>query len=170
MKFEITHTFDADVETVLAAMYDPALHEFLTKEMTTINEIEQLETHDQGARVQRRVRYMPKPLIQKIGPKEIPPRWMEWVEESTLDRSAQTVSFKNKPTTQKIANLLVNEGTMQFRAKGAKTERVLKGELNVKVFLLGKIAEKFIYNQAARILDEEARALNKFIQTRAVSA
>ncbi|MCA9521632.1 MAG: DUF2505 family protein [Myxococcales bacterium] len=166
MKFEITHTFDADVETVLTAMYDPALHEFLTKEMTTINEIEQLEKNDEGSRVVRRVRYMPKPLIQKIGPKEIPPRWMEWVEESTLDRGAKTVTFQNRPTTQKIANLLVNQGTMQFRSKGAKTERVLKGELKVKVFLLGKIAEKFIYNQASRILEEEARALNKFIQSR----
>ena len=121
---------------------------------------------DEGSRVVRRVRYMPKPLIQKIGPKEIPPRWMEWVEESTLDRGAKTVTFQNRPTTQKIANLLVNQGTMQFRSKGAKTERVLKGELKVKVFLLGKIAEKFIYNQASRILEEEARALNKFIQSR----
>ena len=50
-----------------------------------------------------------------------------------------------------------------FRDVGGKTERTISGELEIKVFLLGKIAEKLIYVEAEKILNQEAAALASFI-------
>lgn len=163
MKFEISHTFDADMKTVIAAMFNDDLPAFLQQNMNTIIEIEPQSKETVGQTIRRRVRYLPQPLIKKIGPKEVPPRWMEWVEESEFDAASNRLSFTNRPSTQKIANLLINRGTMTFRESGGRTTRTVQGELTVKVFLLGKIAEKFIFKQAGAILDDEAAALKKFI-------
>jgi hypothetical protein len=164
MKFEVSHTFDADIDAVEKAIFDPALPAFLLKEMKLVTIIEPLDRQEDASSIRRKTKYQPVPLIKKIGPKEVPPHWMAWIEESTYDRRARRMDFVNIPTTEKIRNLLENKGSLTLTAAGpGKTKRTMNGELKVKVFLLGKIAEGMIYKQAAQILDEEAAALRKFI-------
>ncbi|HJZ85311.1 MAG TPA: DUF2505 family protein [Polyangia bacterium] len=167
MRFELKHTFDAPIDAVLAAMFDPGLFDHLKKNMSTIHDIQPIErTEDEGT-IRRRTRYTPVPLIKRVGPKQVPPGAMAFIEDSRLDKRARRLEFENIPDLATLRKLLVNKGTISFRdLGGGRTERTVAGELTVKVFLLGKIAERLIYGEAEKILNEEARALAGFLTVR----
>lgn len=164
MRFEIRHRFDAPPERVEAAMFSPDLPLFLATHMTTARAIEPLERREERGRIVRRVKYVPAPLISSIGPKKIDPAWMAWVEESTYDPATRRMEFRNVPVVGRVRELLENRGTLELRASGCGTERVVSGELKVKVFLLGRIAESIIHSTAAKMLDDEARALAAYLR------
>jgi hypothetical protein len=166
MKFELKHTFDAPVDAVITAMFDPAVFEHLKQNMTTIKDIQPIERTEDAGTIRRRTRYTPVPLIKKVGPKQVPPAALAFIEDSRFDKGARRLEFDNIPDQSTLRKLLVNRGTITFRDLGGRTERTVAGELAVKVFLLGKIAERIIYGEAEKILNEEARALASFITAR----
>jgi hypothetical protein len=167
MKFEIVHTFDGDPDKVAQAMFSADLAANISKEVPSIEGIEPISREEDEKQIRRKNKYRPVPVIRKVGTKEVKPEWMHWIEESTYDKKTRTAQFKNVPTTRKIAELMDNYGTMTLEsAPGGKTKRTIKGELKIKVFMLGAIAERLIYPHAEKILNEEAAALNKFIATR----
>lgn len=159
MKYKFEHEFPGDMKTVLEAMFAQGVTETLAPEMTTLIEAETKSWSRSGDRVTRKVRYLPVPKIKSVGPKTVEPKWMEWIEESDADLGRGTVKYKNVPSNYKIAELLRNSGEMTFEARGGKVVRVITGELNVKVFLVGVVAERVIAAYAKEILDDEARVL-----------
>ena len=166
MRFEITHIFPHPVEVVEEAMLDPDITVELGRRMTTIVEVEPLEISEEAGSIRRRVRYRPQPLIKKVGPKRVDPRWMEWTEESDYDRASHRMSFRNIPRVRQVADLMVNTGTISLVDRDGSTRRVVAGELKIKVPFLGRIAEKIIERQARGILDEEAATLARLLQER----
>jgi len=141
--------------------------EVLKSRMAHVQEAETLSWSEQSGRIDRKVRYMPVPKIKAVGPKKVEPRWMEWIEESRLDLARGTATYVNVPTAHQVAELLKNSGEVQFESAGpGRARRILSGELKVKVFLLGTIAEHVIHGYAAEIVNEEAAALARLIQER----
>lgn len=164
MKFEISHRFKAPAAKVIEAFLDGDMGPILTQEMTTILEIETLSREDDGKRVHLRNRYLPVPLIKRVGPKKVDPKWMEWVAELDFDLQTGKGTFRNVPTTQRVAALMENHGTITVREEAdGTTVRTLSGELKIKVALLGRIAEKIIQSNAEKILAEEASILQRQI-------
>jgi len=164
MKFKFEHKFDVSVEHLEEAMFHQDLPAFLVDQMPSLKEMEVLEREDGEAVTKRKVRYVPVPLIKKVGPKKVPPEAMIWVEHSKYDKGARKMTFDNVPTHPKVANLMTNEGTIEIRSLGdEKSERVMSGELKVKVPLLGRVAEKIIFKTAGKVIEEEAEALKKFL-------
>jgi len=169
MKFEIRHEFDADIEELERVMFHEALPPLLTDRVELIIEMNLIEGRRTGDRLERRVRYLPYPMIRKIGPATVEPEWMEWVEESWFDFSAHMGEFNNVPARARIAKLMVNTGSVRLIPLGpGRTERVVSGELRIKVFMLGKIAEKVIHGHAKKLLDQEAAALAAVIAENAL--
>jgi len=167
MNFEISHTLPADRDTVLAIMLDAEYYKFCQAHHSGVDRIEMLQQEDQGNIVRRRVLYQPKPIIRRIGPKEIPPDAMAWTEESTLDKAAYRLRFTNVAAKDWVRKRLANSGTIELRAAGPdRTTRVVAGELKVKFPILGGIAERIIYGKAKDILDEEARVFEKYLRER----
>jgi len=172
MHFELKHTFDAPVAEVLDAMMDPGVADFLKTHMKLMSDIRPMERSEENGRVRRKVRYVPVPLIKSIGPKQIPPEALAFIEESTFDRAAKRVTFKNIGEHEKVRKHLENGGTITFRDLGnGKTERVIEGELKVTnlPFLLrplGAIAERFIRSNAEDLLNEEAKVFAEFVKQR----
>jgi hypothetical protein len=172
MHFELKHVFDAPVEQVLEAMFDPALAEFLKANMKSIRDVKPMERVEEGNVVRRKVRYVPTPIISSVGPKKIPPEALAFIEESTFDKAARRMQFKNIGEHAKVRKHLENGGTLTFREiADGKTERVCAGELKVTnlPFLLrplGMLAEQIIYSNAQKLLNEEASVLNQFIKQR----
>jgi hypothetical protein len=164
MKFEISHTLPADVETVLRVMQEKAYYEFLQANHPSVDRIEMLSQEEVGSIVRRRVHYQPKPIIRSVGPKKVPPEAMAWVEESELDRANRRVTFTNVAVHREVKRRLINHGTITFADAGdGKTRRVVAGELTVKFPLLGGIAERIIYNKAKEILDGEAEQFARYV-------
>ena len=168
MKFKFEHIFDADMETVVGCFLDPELPAYLMENMSTVQAIEPLSIEEEGGLVRRKVRYQPVPLIKRVGPKKVDPKWMCWVEESIYDRARRRMEFSNVPITDFVAKRMSNSGTVTLTEAGAgKTLRIIEGELRIKFPLLGRIAERIIYKDAAKIINEEAEVFSGFVKSRA---
>ncbi|NMC69489.1 MAG: DUF2505 family protein [Myxococcales bacterium] len=167
MQFEIVHTLPADPDTVMRVMQERAYYEYLQQHHPDVDRIEMLSLEDRGATVQRRVHYQPKPIIKSVGPKKVPPEAMAWVEESTLDKAARRLTFRNVPVKDWVQERMSNSGTIELRdAGGGQTRRVVSGELKIRFPLLGAIAERVVYGKAKEILDGEARLFAEYLKTR----
>jgi hypothetical protein len=175
MKFELKHTFDAPVDQVIDAMTDPAFPEFMKTHMKLMSDIKSVDRKEDGGRLSWRLRCVPVPMIKRVGTKEIPPEALAFVQESTIDRAAQRIDFKNVAEHPKVLRHLENAGSFSFRDLGGRTERVIKGELKVTnlPFLLrplGVIAERIIYSNAENLLNEEASVFGEFLKQRKSAA
>ena len=169
MKFSITHTFDAPPNVVLDAMIDPAMPAFLLEHHPLMEEAVPQERTEEGTIVKRKVRYRPRPIIKKVGPKEIPPEMLAFIEESSFDRKTLKGEFVNNATRAGVRKHLVNKGTMTFKDVGGKTERLIEGTLEIVglSFLLKPltaIAERIIRSEAEKLLDAEAKCVSEFIK------
>ncbi|MCE9666713.1 hypothetical protein LY474_02705 [Myxococcus stipitatus] len=168
MRFETRQRIQGTVDEVERALLDERYFEFLLKHHGVLLELQPLEVKDEGDKVRRRVRYRPKPVIESIGPKRVPPEWFAFIETSTYDKRRKELTFSNVPTSGTISRMLVNTGTMRFRDLGAgQTERTMDGEISLKLPLLMKplalIGEKIIQGEGLKILDNEVPVLNRFI-------
>jgi len=167
MRFESRQRIMGTVDEVERAMLDQRYLDFLLKHHGVLLEVQLLELKDEGDKVRRRVRYRPKPVIEAIGPKKVPPEYFAFVETSTYDKRKKELTFSNVPTSNTISKMLVNTGTLKLRDIGGATERTMDGEISLKLPLLMKplamIGEKVIQSEGLKILDGEAPVLNRFI-------
>jgi hypothetical protein len=167
MRFEVRQRIQGTVEEVERSMLDPRYFEFLLQHHGVLLELQPLERREDGDRVHRKVRYRPKPVIEAIGPKKVPPEWFAFVETSTYDRKRKELTFTNTPTSARISNMLVNTGSLRLREAGGQTERTVEGEIALKLpFLLKPLAmvgERVIHSEGLKILDGEVPVLNRFI-------
>jgi hypothetical protein len=172
MKFSIVHTFDAPPSAVADAMLDPEMPAFVLKHHPMMEEAVPQERKEEGSIVRRKVRYRPRPIIKKVGPKEIPPEMLAFIEESSFDKKALKGEFVNNATREGVKKHLVNKGTMTLKEiAGGKTERTIEGTLevvNVSFLLrpLTAIAERIIYSEAVKLLDGEAKCVTEFLKAK----
>lgn len=175
MKFELKHTFDAPVDAVIEAFTDPAFPDFMKSHMKLMSDIKPVDRKESDGKLEWRLRCVPVPMIKRVGPKEVPPEALAFIQQSVLDRPGKRVTFKNLAEHPKVAKHLENGGTITFRDVGGKTERSISGELKVTnlPFLLrplGGIAEHLIYSNAEKLLNEEAQVFQQFIKERKPAA
>jgi hypothetical protein len=167
MRFEVRQRIQGTLEEAELAMLDERYPQFLLKHHGVLLEVELLERSEEGQLVRRKVRYRPKPVIQAIGPKTVPPEWFAFIENSIYDRNRKELSFSNVPTTQKISRTLLNNGVLRLRATSGGVERTLEGEIKLNLpFLLKPLAmigERIIQAEGLKILDGEVAVLNRFI-------
>jgi hypothetical protein len=175
MKFELKHTFDAPVDAVIEAMSDPAFPDFMKSHMKLMSDIKPIERKEEGGRLSWKLRCVPVPMIKRVGPKEVPPEALAFVQESTIDRAAKRINYKNIAEHPQVLKHLESSGSFSFRDLGGRTERVITGELKVTnlPFLLkplGGIAERLIYSNAENLLNEEAKVFGEFLKSRTPAA
>ena len=175
MKFELKHTFNAPVDAVIDAMSDPAFPDFMKSHMKLMSDIKPIDRKEEGGRLSWRLRCVPVPMIKRVGPKEVPPEALAFVQESTIDRAAKRINYKNVAEHPKVLKHLESSGSFSFRDLGGRTERVISGELKVTnlPFLLkplAGIAEKLIYSNAENLLNEEAQVFGEFLKSRTPAA
>jgi hypothetical protein len=167
MRFEARHRLTGTVEEVERALFDDRYLDFVIAHHGVLLEARVLEKNDDGARLRRRVRYLPRPVIARIGPNEVPPAWFAFIEDSTWDRARRELTFKNTPTSPAIEGMLHNVGTLRFRDVGGECERTMEGEISLRLpFFLTPVAmlgEALIQREGLKILDAEARVMNRFL-------
>lgn len=167
MKFEKRQLIEGTLDEVERALLDERYPEFLLKHHGVLLEVQPLERTDDGAKLRRKTRYRPKPVIESIGPKRVPPEYFAFVESSTYDRARKELTFTNTATSHTISKMLVNSGVLRLRAVGTRTERTMDGEIKLVLpFLLKPLAmigERVIQSEGLKILDAEVSVLNRFI-------
>lgn len=171
MHFEVEHVFDAPVEAVEAAMFNPVYAAFLIERSDVLSgqAVESIE--DDGLHVRRRVQHAAKPSFDRIGTKKVPPEWFEFVEESTWDRGLRKLTFNNIPTTDKIASKLTNRGEVTLiEVSPGKTKRVARGEIKVHDLPLlarpfAPLVEQILAREAKRMFEAEAIVMREWLLT-----
>jgi hypothetical protein len=168
MQFELTHTFDCDIATFEKLFLDPEYLAFLEKSVPNIQKIEILSREEAGPVVKRRVRYTPKPGAYKVGPKTVPAPWTVFEEDSSYDRERREMRFSNHPHIPAfLREKFTNTGVMSLVADGpARTRRTIRGDIHVRIFLLGRIAESVIHRAGAELIRQEAAALARYVVER----
>jgi hypothetical protein len=171
MRFEIKHQFDAPLSKIEEAMLSPEYLDYLLQHHDVLLEVQPKTREETDREVKRTVRYLPKPVIEKIGTKRVPPEWFAFIEQSTYDRGRRRMDFENIPTSQQIRRMLVNKGSITLREAGPnRTERVVEGDLKLMLpFLLKPLAaigERVIHSEAVKLLDGEAKVLKRWLTER----
>jgi hypothetical protein len=167
MRFESRQRINGTVAEVEAALTDPGYLDFLLKHHGVLLEVQLIEKKDDGVRIDRKVRYRPKPVIEAIGPKKVPTEFFAFIETSTWDRNKKELKFVNVPTSNKISSMMENNGVLRLRDAGGQCERTMDGEIKLKLpfFLkpLAMVGEAVIQREGLKILDAELPVLNRYI-------
>ncbi len=170
MFFEVEHVFEAPVEAVEAAMFDPDYPAFLLSRHDVLTAVSP-QMRDEGAElIHRKVHYTPRAAFDRVGPKKIPPHWFEFVEESTWNKQERKLTFDNVPCTDKVARRFFNHGEIVLEALSpTRTRRRARAELKLHnlPFMLRPLAgmvEQIIAREARRLLETEARVLSEWLR------
>ncbi len=153
-KFRIEHTWPVAREVVLAHLFDDTLHDRCNAALTSADRARvQVDRLDEGVVVQRfhvKVKDLP-PGATKV----LKPEFFEWDEESRWDPKTEQITWKILPQVMK--NKLDCKGVLYYLAEGDKTRRVVEGEIEIKIRLAGKVAEKIIVSQLEKTYAELSR-------------
>jgi hypothetical protein len=169
MHFEVEHVFDAPVEAVEAAMFNPVYASFLLARSDLLKSHAVHSFEDDGMHIRRRVQHAPKPSFDRIGSKKVPPEWFEFVEESTWDRGARKLTFTNVPIEDKIARRLVNRGEVTLEALSpGKTKRIARAEIKLHDLPLlarpfAPLVEQMLAREARRMFEAEAEVMREWL-------
>lgn len=161
MKFELIHHFDAEIDAFERIVYfDDELNKRLLKMPNVSNRVVK-ELEDKGDRARRRMfievaAAIPKEVRSLIGDK------LGWHEESTLDKKRHIVEFEIQPT---VKLPLECKGRYEMIPEaGGKVRRVITGDVNVKIPLLGKTVEKIIVSQLVTSFEEEEKIVKDYLR------
>jgi hypothetical protein len=167
MRFESRQRVNGTVAEAEAALIDPGYLDFLLKHHGVLLEVALVDKKDDGVRIDRKVRYRPKPVIESIGPKKVPPEFFAFIETSVWDRNKKELKFTNVPTSNRISSMMENTGTLRLREAGSQCELTMEGEIKLKLpFLLKPLAmigETVIQREGLKILDAQLPVLNRYI-------
>lgn len=157
MDFEITHTFDADVDEVA----DAILNEDYQATLTDVRPLAERTLLDQSptddGTIVRRVRCVLDIEIKGPAKRFIGDSDPAWIEEATWHPDAHRWDWVIHPET--AADLLSAGGRIELEESEGKTTRTVTGQVKVKVPLYGGRVERWIVDGLTEAYDEEAGRL-----------
>ncbi|MBV8983063.1 MAG: DUF2505 domain-containing protein [Acidimicrobiia bacterium] len=161
MKFHLEHTFSAPLDAVEAAMVNP---EFLeSTRLPDVGPPEVLSRQENGDIVTLRVSYHYTGSLDSLARRVLRSGDVSWVQETKLDRSTHRTTFTVMPKVH--ADRFQCGGAMQVTQAGeATTQRVIDGELKIKVPLFGNRAEGLILPGLRSRMQREAELLDEWLK------
>jgi hypothetical protein len=165
VRFELVQQLRAELSRVEAAYIDNKLLAELGR-LPGLGSPALLDQHVDGDRVRQRVRYAFVGQLSPAVTDVVNPAKLTWIEDSTLDRSNHTTTFKILPDN--YANLLQASGTIILRPRrGGGTIRTTDGDLKVRVPFVGGKVEKAIISGLEEHAALEAEAVDRWLDERA---
>jgi hypothetical protein len=161
VKFHLEHTFAAPLDAVEAAMVDPAFLE--GTRLPDVGPPKVLSRDDDGSTVTLRVDYHYTGSLDSLARRVLRTGDVSWVQETKLDRSTHRTTFTVTPKVH--ADRFECGGVMQLtKTSDGATERVIDGELKIKVPLFGSRAEGMILPGLRSRMQREAELLDEWLK------
>ncbi|MBV9411618.1 MAG: DUF2505 domain-containing protein [Acidimicrobiia bacterium] len=160
MKFRLEHTFDAPLDAVEAAMVDPVFLE--GTRLPDVGPPKVLSREEDGDIVTLRVNYHYTGSLDSLARRVLRTSDVNWVQETVLDRSAHRTTFTVIPKV--YPERFQCGGVMQLTSAGNGTERVIDGELKIKVPLFGGRAEGMVVPGLRSRMNREAELLDEWLK------
>lgn len=162
MKFRIEHRFTGvDVDRFVEIYYSEAFNQSVApisgmKERRLVE-----ESTDGDGKIHRRVRLVPAVPIPAAFEKLIAGRAVTYDEVSVYDPKTKTARYR---IDHKAGDRLRAEGTNTFVQDGpGAVKRIIDGEVEVRVFGVGALVERFIENEVKKGYDAIASFLQGWI-------
>jgi len=152
MKFEASQSYDAPPEHVIAVYADPASYVGMTG-LTKIAAPELVDVTTAGATVVLRMNYRFIASLPAVATAVIDQSKATWVDETAFDLDTLTATTAMLP--DHYGNKIKVAITQDFVADGDGCRRVVRGDLKVKMLLVGGQVEKVIVNGLKDHLTEE---------------
>jgi hypothetical protein len=161
MDFEISHSFETDVQALSSVMLDEKYQRSLD-DIGALKERKLLSQKEEAdGRVHRRVRCVldinlpgaAKPLLGDSDP--------AWIEESIWHPEKSRWEWVIHPEVAK--ELLDAKGTIRIHASDDGTSRIVAGHVKVKVPIYGARVEGWIVEGIEHAYDEEATRLAEWL-------
>jgi hypothetical protein len=162
VKFRLEHTFLAPLDAVEVAMVDP---EFLeSTRLPDVGPPKVLSRDEDGDTVTLRVSYQYTGSLDSLARRVLRTTDVAWIQETKLDRGTHRTTFTVIPKVH--AERFECGGVMQLTDKGDVTERVIDGELKIKVPIFGKRGEGLVVPGMRTRMNCEAELLDEWLKQR----
>jgi hypothetical protein len=157
MDFEISHSFETDVETLSSVLLDEEYQRSLD-DIGSLKERHLLSQKEESdGRVHRRVRCVPAVNLSGVAKSLLGNSDPAWIEEAIWHPEESRWEWVIHPEVGK--ELLDARGTIGIRDSNDRTKRTVAGKVKVKVPVYGGKVEGWIVDGIAKAYDEEAKRL-----------
>jgi hypothetical protein len=163
MRFEISHDFDAPLDTVELAVLSPHLGEKLAGALaqTKIESVDTVEHHLEDGTLRRVLRFQASAPFAFLKSYAIPKDAMSWHERTTYSLAEHASRWSVHPKDQ-YSRYFRSQGTYRLTIlPDGRTRRTVIGELEVKLPVLGPIIERAALAEVRRTYDAEADTLKQ---------
>lgn len=163
MKFSFVHYYNVDLNTLEILMEDKEFQAYLNN-LPDISSMETLEVEEsENFRIKRMKFTASGEFVKKLSKFVKDKKYFTWIEESTFDKQKHTYFFKiSAPQFDKV---LKCSGCRELIPEGdAKTKRIVKGEVNVNIPIIGVLIEKVLCDLFKKNYDSGHKAMERYIK------
>lgn len=161
MRFEIDQRINRPPDQVAAAFVDPRFYDLLDT-LPKLGRPEILSRDVEGTTVHLRVRYQFTGHLSSAVRAAVDPHKLSWVDDAHHDLARRRVRFRMVP--DHYADRFECSGAYQLDAAGANaTDRRCRGELRVRMPLVGHRVETAIVSGLREHLEAEVSVIEQFI-------
>ena len=162
MHFEIVHDFDIPLDAIELAVVSPNLIDKLAPRLKNIEGMRQ-KSHAMKDGVFERVwSYHANVKIPGFAKGYVTPDMLGWDEHSAYDLSKHRAEWTIHPHfKQAWRKFFRASGTYTLVPRRDGTRRVIKGDLELNVPVVRKVAERMIVNEVKKTFEAEAATLRE---------
>jgi hypothetical protein len=160
--FEITHIFNRiDRQGYIALLLDDEFNGWLEQQLP-VKERKVIEHSEQNGVIVRRIRIDSGRKLPPAAARVVGADHVHYIETSVYRKGGDSLCWEISPSV--MSDKIKSSGMVSFVEIGEKTvRRVIKGELTVRVFGVGRIVEKAIIERLGRGFDQIAALTQKYI-------
>lgn len=163
MKFQVEHRFDGlSVAEYEKIYFDEAFNESLCKTVGLTRTLVSLD--DDGKRIRRVVRVAPDREVPAPVAKVVGSNKLEYTETVEYVWGSGRGTWTTTP--QVMADKVKSSGDFRFAASGSGVTRTVGGEIEVKIFGLGGLVEKFIVADVEKSYDKAAEFTRSWLSSK----
>lgn len=142
-RLDFVHYFELPLDEFIRMCFQPTEEEIndLT-DLPNVKEREEVERYEDDKVVRTVVRYFAIGFIPPEVRKWLKPHMLSWLEHSSYYKEGKYWEWRIEPHFFK--NMLDCRGKMSLHADGARTKRITKGHIDIKLPLVGHLGEKLI--------------------------
>jgi hypothetical protein len=161
--FRLEHIWPVPLSVILAHHLDEEAHRRSNAAMTGADRVRKsIEERDGKTHQSFRVAGTSIPAAAR---KVLSADALEWIEESVWDPAAHRFTWRILPNVMK--EKISAHGELFYEEVGGQTRRVVTGEIEIKIPIVGRTVEKVIVDQLKANYDQAAGAESAFYQEKA---
>lgn len=162
MHFELSHELDAPLEAVERAVLSPELGELLGRRLRSMASVDTVEHVLEDGELRRVLRFQASAPLALFKGRQLAHDAMTWHEHVVyrIDRHAST--WKVKTMREQWDRYFSSEGTYHLEPIGKeRTRRTVVGEIDIRLRVLGPVAERMALAEVRKTYDAEAEVLRE---------